>query len=384
MDGKNTLKPPKDLNDQYFKVIRRNLKLLMDCTDINQNQLCLLLQQRGMKANQGNISRFLAGEIGIQLSMLVAICEIYHVTFEQLLDEHYQYTPWNTDDRHTELPKLYSDDLLLHIPYLGDSFITAPSDSHFTGYLQTYYVYFFPSQGDEEKVRTGTLKLMENGSVCEAVLEINTNKIRDGKPYTKVYRGRCIISTTMRTVFILLTAHDTGELSIVNFRYHNLSTYPLDCRIACVLLNATGVEHPPVIQRMFLSRTEIAPEHISLLQPHLYLNNGIIQIRKNDLELLQESDSAYHGVVDELFRTNHPQCVYYLDEDDVLSAARRCLDEKGIPLRNPEDPQVNRFLARLRALSNHSRFNKASRQADHLSRRLLRSLGYFHDHEYDN
>ena len=47
------------------------------------------------------------------------------------------------------------------------------------------------------------------------------------------------------------------------------------------------------------------------------------------------------------------------------------------------NPQVNRFLAELRSLADYSRFNKASRQADHLSRRFLRSLGYFHDHDFD-
>ena len=53
MDEQITLKPPKDLNKQYFDTIRKNLSLLMECTGINQNHLVHLLEQRGMKANQG-------------------------------------------------------------------------------------------------------------------------------------------------------------------------------------------------------------------------------------------------------------------------------------------------------------------------------------------
>ncbi len=368
MEQQLALKPPKDLNEPYFNTIRRNLKLLMDCTGINQNHLTQLLQARGMKANQGNISRFLAGEVGIQFSMLVAICEIYHVTFEQLIDEHYQYTPWKADTNQTQLPKLYSDDLLLHIPYLGDAFVTDPADSHFTGYLQTYYVYLFPSQTEEEKIRTGTLKLMANGSVCEAVLEINTNKLSDGKPYIKVYRGRCIISTTIRAVYVLLTDPLKGELSVLNFRYFNLLQLPLNCRVAGTLINATGEDHPPTLQRMFLSRMEIAPEHLNLLMPHLYLNSSTIHIRKDCLEALWEENELYRAPIDLLMQRLQPTTIYCLDEHDVLLSARAL-----------KKPQLYAFLSRIRSLSEHDCLNKASRRADQLSHKLLRSLGYFHD-----
>ncbi len=367
---------PSDLNAKYEAAIRSKLDALMRANHYSQIQFCEMLRERGLALEQGNLSSMLKGRKRIPLSLIVHICNIFKITLAELVDENFGGA--------RQVAEVYSDDLLQLVPYLGDNFVVNPNDPHFSGYLQTYHVYLFPSQGDDTRIRTGKLYLRPKNDVCEAVLEINTNKIRDGQPYTKVYQGRCIISTTMRTVFILLTDRDKGELSVLNFRYHNLSTYPLDCRIACTLLNATGVEHPPIMQRMFLSRTKIASEHIPLLQTHLHLNSGIIPVRKESLDSLRETDASYHDVIDELFRTNHPHSVYYLDEDDILSAARRCLCEDGIPLRHPENPQVNRFLATLRSLSDHSRFNKASRQADHLSRRFLRSLGYFHDHEYDD
>lgn len=370
---------PSDLNAKYEDAIRRKLDALLRTHGYSQVQFCEMLKKRGLDLGgngaQGNLSYILKGRRRIPLSLIVHVCEIFHITLAELVDENFGGA--------RQTANVYSDDLLQLIPYLGDNFVIDPSDHHFSGYLQTYHVYLFPSQGDDTRIRTGRLHLQPKGNVCEAVLEINTNKIREGQPYIKIYRGRCIISTTMRSVFILLTDQDKGELSVLNFRYHSLSTYPLDCRIACALLNATGVEHPPTMQRMFLSRTEIAAEHIPLLQTHLHLNSGMIPVRKDQLDSLRDDRSEYHDVIDELFRTNHPQPVYYLDEDDVLSAARRCLSGDGLPLRHPENPQVNRFLAELRSLADHSRFNKASRQADHLSRRFLRSLGYFHDHDFD-
>ena len=375
MDGHTIPASPSDMNAKYENAIRVKLDALMRANHYSQIQFNDLLKERGLDLGQGNLSSILKGRRRIPLSLIVHICDIFKLSLAELVDENFGGAK--------QVSGVYSDDLMQLTPYLGDNFVIDPHDPHFSGYLQTYHVYLFPSQGDDLRVRTGKLHLRANNHVCEAVLEINTNKTRLGQPYIKRYEGRCFISTTMRSVFVLLADREKGEFSVLNFRYHSLSTYPLDCRIACALLNATGVEHPPTMQRMFLSRTEIAAEHIPLLQTHLYLNNSITPIRKEQLESLADAD-GYRRVIDELFGTNQPQCVYYLDEDDVLSAARRCLGADGHPLRHPEDPQVTRFLADLRTISEHSRFNKASRQADHLSRRLLRSLGYFHDHEYDN
>ena len=375
MDGHTIPASPSDMNAKYENAIRVKLDALMRANHYSQIQFNDMLRERGLDLGQGNLSSILKGRRRIPLSLIVHICDIFKLSLAELVDENFGGAK--------QVSGVYSDDLMQLTPYLGDNFVIDPHDPHFSGYLQTYHVYLFPSQGDDLRVRTGKLHLRANNHVCEAVLEINTNKTRLGQPYIKRYEGRCFISTTMRSVFILLADREKGEFSVLNFRYHRLSTYPLDCRIACALINATGVEHPPPMQRMFLSRTEIAAEHIPLLQTHLYLTNSITPLRKEQLESLADAD-GYRRVIDELFRTNQPQCVYYLDEDDGLSAARRCLGADGHPLRHPEDPQVTRFLADLRTISEHSRFNKASRQADHLSRRLLRSLGYFHDHEYAN
>ena len=376
---------PSDLNFKYEEAIRKKLDALMRSNGCSQKDLSAMLRERGLDLPQGNLSSILTGRRHIPLSLIVHVCDIFKITLAELVDESFGGA--RQVDGSSAEAQVYSQDLLQLVPNLGDRFIVDPADSHFFGYLQTYYVYFFPSQGDDSRIRTGTLRLQARGGVCEAILEINTNKLKNGKPLIKTYEGRCIISTIMRTVFIILLNRDLGELSIMNFRYFHLLQYPLDCRVACTLFNATGAEHPPTMQRMFLSRMEIDKDHIPLLMPHLYLNSGTIRIHQEHLQELQHAYSEYSSLVDELIRTNQTHAMYHLDEDDVLSTARRQLCSDGVPgniIRNPEDPAVNLFLTRLRSFSDNTQLNKASRQADHLAHRLLRSLGYFHDYEYDD
>ena len=222
---------------------------------------------------------------------------------------------------------------------------------------------------ETERLRTGTLKLMANGSVCEAVLQIDTNKISDGRPVIKVYRGRCIISTTIRAVYILLTEPQKGELSVLNFRYFNLLQHPLDSRIAATLINATGEDHPPTIQRMFLSRTLLEPEHLPLLLPHLYMNSGTIPIRPEQLRAIVGEDAVYAAPVEELCARNEATTILCLDEDEILLIAKKHLNKQ----------QRYALLSKIRGRAEHHCFNKVSRRADQISHKLLRSLGYFHD-----
>ena len=372
MSEHNTAEFPKELTLKYEKAIAKNVGQLMQGAGLSQTQLCVNLKAMGMNIGQGPLSLMLSGERRMPLSLVVYLCEYFKVSLADLVDENFgRSTGAGSNGR---IPPVYSEDLLNTVPYLGENLLVNPSDPHFFGYLQTYYVYFFPSQGDDTRLRTGTLRLQAKGPVCEAILEINTNKFQDGKPYIKVYHGRCIISTTMRSVFVLLSDEDKGELSVLNFRYFNLLTFPLDCRIACMLLNSTGDEHPPTVQRMFLSRTEIAEKHIPLLIPHLTLNKGNIRIRQDLLEDYRQRNPGCHRVIDELMLIYQPQPVYNLDEDDILAAARRHLTK----------PEVHTLLSELRSLTEDSRVHKASRRADLLSHKLLRSLGYYHDHDEEN
>ena len=361
---------PSDMNARYEDAIRRKLDSLMRTNHYSQVQFCEMLRDRGLALEQGNLSSMLKGRKRIPLSLIVHICDIFQITLAELVDESFGGA--RQVGGTSPVAQVYSDDLLHLIPNLGEKFVVDPADPHFFGYLQTYHVYMYPTNSDEPRIRTGVLRLQAKDSVCEATLEINTNKIRDGKAYIKTYRGRCIISTTMRAVFILLVNQKTGELLIMNFRYFDLLIYPLDCRIVCALLNTTGAEHhPPTMQRMFLSRTEIREDDLPMLLPHLRLNNGMIRISREKLDAFRRENERYAQPINELLLTNQPNSFYLLDEDDIMSTARRHLNK----------PEVFQLLSLLRGLSDCDHLQKVGRRPDDFSRKLLRSLGYYREFE---
>lgn len=372
MEERKTPLLPKELNSQYEEAIRKRLDSLMRTYNVNQLQLCQQLKERGLSLEQGNLSSMLKGTKHFPLSLIVHLCDIFHISLAELVDENFGGAKQSGGN--SPSGQVYSNDLLQLVPYLGPNFVLDPADPHFNGYLQTYYVYLFPSRMETETIRTGTLTLSPKGSVCEAVLKIHTNKFYDSKPYIKVYRGCCIISTTVRAVYILLSNESKGELTFLNFTYFDLDKAPLNCRIAGTIVNATGSENPPTIQRLFLSRMEIQPEHLELMRPHLYLNSEYIRIRPEHLDALREEDPKYREILDLITPLCPPIPTCYLSDRVLMSFANSSMSKAD----------AQRFLSRLRILSEHDCFNKISARADYLCHKLLRSLGYFHDYDYEN
>lgn len=372
MEQTNPAALPKELNRKYEDAIRNKLDALMRSNNLSQNRLVAILQQRGLDMTQGNLSLILSGARHFPLSLIVHLCDLFHISLAELVDENFGGA--KQVGAVTSAGQVYSSDLLQLIPYLGPNFVVDPADPHFNGYLQTYHVYLFPSRMDTETIRTGTLTLSPNGSVCEAVLRIHTNKFYDAKPYIKVYRGCCIISTTVRAVYVLLSNESKGELTFLNFTYFDLDKALLNCRIAGTVVNATGSENPPTIQRLFLSRMEIQPEHLELLKPHLYLNNEYIRIRPEHLDALREEDPQYREILDLIAPVCPPVLTCNLSDRILMSFANSSMTKAD----------AQRFLSRLRTLSEHDCFNKISARADYLCHKLLRSLGYFHDNDCGN
>ena len=356
-----------DLNAKYEDAIRRKLDALMGANHYSQNQFYEILKERGLDlGSQGNLSLMLKGKRHIPLSLIVHVCDIFNISLAELVDEHFQETPSPI----SHVPKIYSNDLLNYLPCLGDSFVTDPTSPEFHGYLQTYHLYMYSNHSYETKVLTGTLSLNACGSICEARLDLNTNRTADGKPLLKHYQGRVIICKVIEAVYILLSSDIEGELNIISFRHFHLPHQPLDCRIAAVLTNECGEFHAPTMHRMFLSRTPIAPEHVPLLLPHLLLNSSSVDIPADRLERLCRNAPEYAELLNAL--TMIPSSpTFFWTEDYVLGMAKHYLSREEIPL----------FLSKLREITLNEKSNKASRRPNHHVRELLLSLGYYHDHE---
>lgn len=368
MEDRTIPAAPSDMNEKYEKAIREKLDALLRTNHYSQTQFCQILKDRGLALEQGNLSSMLKGRKHIPLSLIVHVCNIFHISLEELVDENFGGA--NQAGAEGYVPQLYSDDLLLQLPYLGEAFVTDPCSQAFRGYLQTYYVYMNPGNGEDTKLVTGTLTLEANGSVCEATLQLNSNKVKDGKTVYRVYKGRAIISKTVDAVYVLLTSSIEGHMCIISFRYLYLPHQTLDCRIAAVLTNSAGEYHSPTLNRLLLSRTKFAPEHLDMLTPNLLFNSNEISIPKSHLDVFRAEHPEYAELFEHLTRFE-PTETYYWNEDYVLGVARRFLSKSQRLL----------FLSNIRALSTKDSLNKTSRRADILFRDLLLSLGYYKDHD---
>lgn len=357
---------PSDMNAKYEDAIRRKLDVLMRSNGYSQLQFCEQLKERGLSIEQGNLSSMLKGRKRIPLSLIVHICDIFQITLAELVDEHFSQTAKPV----SSAPQVYSNNLMNHIPSLGESFITDPASPEFHGYLQTYYFYMYSNHSYETKVLTGTMTLSACGCVCEANLDLNTNRTAAGKPLYKHYQGRVIICKAIDAVYILLSSDIEGELCAISFRHFHLPHQPLDCRIASVLTNECGEFHAPTVHRMFLSRTPIQPEHLPLLLPHLLLNSSSIDIPADRLARLRRNAPEYAELLDALTMIPSTE-TFFWTEDYVLGMARHYLSREEIPV----------FLSKIREITLNEKSNKASRRPNHHVRELLLTLGYYHDHE---
>lgn len=366
MEVQAPLALPKELTKKYEDAMWRNLEALRRANKMSQNQLKEELERRGIQVLQGNLSQYLSGKKPIPLALIVHLCDIFNVSLAELVDEDFSVEKRTV----TQMPQIYSDDLMNLIPSPGDSFITNPDSPEFHGYLQTYYFYMLPTRSYNDGILTGTMELRSCGNVCEACMDLDTGKTADGKPLHKHYRGRVIIAKAIDAVYILLTSPVEGDLSVISFGHFHQTHQSLDCRIAAVLTNESGEFHSPTMHRMFLSRTPIQPEHLPLVLPHLQLNNSSVTIRCDKLEGLRQNWPEYAPLLDALTMFP-PSDTYYWSEDIVLGFAKQLLPKEQIPA----------FLARIREISVNRTFNKASRRANYLAQNLLLSLGYYHDHD---
>lgn len=364
MDTKELL-TPEEASKNYASIIVKNLEKLLDGTGYSQNRLSQLLEEHGLRLNQGTLSKYINDKSGIQLSVVVKICDIFDVSISDLVDENYEYT--SQVKRLDEL-KMNAEDSNLVISKLGEKFITNPKSEYFKGYLQDYYCYFFPTLSGEEKMLTGILKLKAGSFYCEADLRLDTNRTKNGKKIYKRYTGCAVISKAVQSVYIILSSPKEGELCLINLRYFFIRHQTLDCRMAEVLTTSAGERHFPTIHRMLLSRTPIKEEHIPHIIPHLYLNSSNISINKEEIQKLAEHSLQYQNLIEHLLHNVTPVETYNLKEDYVLSNASQFLSSKE---------ETRLFLSELRNASHKMRYNKVSNKLDETVRELLLSLGYY-------
>lgn len=369
---------PRDLSRQYNRQIVQNLRKLLESRQMSQNSLVELLGQNGLDINQGTISKYLSGNVDIQLSVIVKLCEIFEISITDLVSEDFLDPNQEiTTDEQTVMESFETanpQDAVLYIPKLGSKFISDSDDLDFRGWIQAYKIYFFPTLSNINEVLKGDLVLSDSPltGVCEARLTLDTNRVRrDGTPIIKEYTGCAIISTSVHSMYIILSSQEEGELCMLNMRHFFIRHQSLNCRMAAVLTNSAGEGHVPTLHRALISREEIPDDHLKLLLPQLHLNSSDILIRQSDLEALKADNDGYRDLITHLTNLIDAEPVYFFKEDYVRSNALQFLKDKKETLL---------FMSAVRELAYKSRYNKVSNKVDENVHSLLCYLGHFKDH----
>lgn len=252
--------------------------------------------------------------------------------------------------------------------------ITNPTHTQFTGYVQPYYCYYYPTHSSENKkeenILKGILQLEPEGDYCKATLEINTNTIADdGNINYKKYTGYAAISTTVDSLNCIMYSDSLCEFCFLMFRHFKLNFGNLDCRIAEVLSSSSAAEERrPTVLRMLLSREEIDDKDLKIMAPSFSLNYSTISISKDNLQKTSNDSDVYNKIIEDLINSNISQSMYLLKENDIFSIALKHLKNKEAALE---------FLMYLRANSYAYRYNKVSNKADDTVREILLSKGYY-------
>lgn len=362
---------PALISKQYEKIIAKNLEKLLKENGKGQRWLADQLHKNGLTVNQGTISKYINNKCGIPLSVAVELCQIFDVSIQNLVDEHFLDGGSNQTCDADSLEGYCSKDPGLIISDLGDKFITNPEDEAFSGYLQTYYCYFFPTISQEKNILQGVLELKAEASYCRAILRLNTNKKKNGEVVWKKYTGYVIISKAVEACYILLSSPKEGELCVINLRHFCIRHQDLDCRMAEVITNGAGERHFPTVHRLLLSRVPICEEHLIFLAPHLHLNSSNIYIKKEELQKFKNENEAYQAVIENIIHGIKPVETYEFKESYIVSNAKQFLSRDETRL----------FLSAIRHISYKMRYNKVSTKLDETVRDTLLSFGYYQNPE---
>ena len=366
---------PKELSRIYNDRVVENIKKLLVSQKISQNALVDILRNHGLDMNQGTLSKYLSGTAEVQFSVIVKICEVFDISITDFVSERFLYLDMDisTDKQVVEesLEQADPKDTVLYIPKLGNKFISNSDDLDFRGWVQSYWIYFFPTLSNVQEVLKGRLVLSKSevSGVCEACLTLDTNHTnRDGTPIVKKYTGCAIISTSVHSLYIILSSEEEGELCMLNMRHFFIRHQNLDCRMASVLTNSAGEGHVPTVHRALISREDIRDKDLALILPQLHLNSSDIVIRESALKELSEKSEEYGKLVDHLTHLVEAERVFFFKEDYVRSNAFQFLKDKKYTCV---------FMSEVRDLAYKMRYNKVSNKVDENIHTLLRNLGYY-------
>lgn len=404
-------------NKEYYNIISSNIKKLLIFHNKSQETLCYDLEKYGVYITQNSLSKYLpkrANQVSIPISLIIACCDIFQVSIGQLSSVDFDpYQEQFINSIQKNIQKTMDDAELDFANYLAagiarssDKYIVNGNDEAFNGYYQSYYGYLFPTISSEKEPLTAEIEFKKEDNICKVTVKLNTGKKTEhGIAVYKYYHGLMVIVEKTKSCYCILTrkkVSTTNELCFLNFRYIPISDVnrKLDCRMVEVLTTSAGGDSSfPTAHRMFMSRSDIAKDHLDYVLPHLHLNHSTITIEEKKLfqvaalspqyqkiikkiiSLIPNSDTEKCGLLQQLENPKNffdpqvetdpeasmRQTMYVLKEDLIKTTAMLYLT----------GAQVQIFIAELRKYSYTVRYNKVSKKLDDNVRKMLIGLGYY-------
>lgn len=395
----------KDIVTALNKTICRNLLALLKARGLSERRFCQELAVKKTSITRAYFSKILHSDEPkyISAAFLLSCCDFFGITLQNLTStnfnaEEYVYNDTKEHEDYLNIEALLKEEATAAVtenpeksehaatpspsvphtnflsPFTNTNLITDPSHILFTGYIQDYYCYYYPTHSsenkDEENILKGILRLEPEANYCKATLKINTNTVDDnGNINYKNYTGYAAISTTADSLNCIMYSDSLCEFCFLMFRHFKLNFRKQDCRIAEVLSSSSAAEERrPTVLRMLLSKEDLDDKDLKIIAPAFSLNYSTIAISEENLQKVGNISDVYRKIVDGLIAENTPQPMYFCKEGDVSTLALKHLKNKE---------SVLEFLMNLRANSYSYRYNKVGKKSDEAVRNILLSKGYY-------
>lgn len=234
--------------------IVKRIKQLIDERGIQQSELTKHCQEYGYSVSQSSISKILTGSQRLTVKHLEMFSKLLNIPMEKLVAH--------------ESPERLIFPSKISEKGLSDDPKSDPKT--FRGYYGQYQVYFLSSSSTEKgQIKNAKLFIEEEKNYCRAELKIDF-----GDKVTKSYQGQMLVSKEMKTAYILLLNHETGELVAIYLRYRRLQVQELDERLALVVSCGAGDSVVPTVGYLLLTKGELDQDRLGYLEGALRIGIG--------------------------------------------------------------------------------------------------------------
>ena len=391
----------KEVVDSVNKTVSKNLEKLLEARGLSQRQFCQKMAQEKISVTRSYFNKILKEPKYISAAFLLSCCDFFGITLQNLVSEDFDASEYIRNDtrehkdylniqailkncrdkakdaseERQEEEEFENEQAILQWKKFEDgNLITDPSNTMFKGYLQNYYCYFYPTDSaqnkDDGKMVKGILQLKAEKNYCKATLKIDTNIVDErGNTNYKLYEGVASISPAVSSVNCIMYSEDICEFCFIMFRFFKINYGKQNCRIAEALSSSSSNEdRRPTVLRMLLSQEPLAEQDLKAVAPSLFLNYSTIAISEEKLKEIGKVSEDYNNIINEITGSSNSCKMHFLKETMVFNMAEKYIKKK-------ED--IYSFLMLLRSESYAYRYNKVSKKADDIMRKILLSRGYY-------